>query len=209
MALKILENKEYYRKQTIFDDNSDNVSCHKNQSVSKDTPPLINTKRLSKNLTLWLGLSILSVVCTNTAHALPDAETCSIGIRENTGAAVISSPNGTEVALDRRLSGLGRNPIINMEAFCFTEARPDADDSQCEGPSPFDVPDQYYVNVNNGTVRCAYEINRNESSITAIQYFQANTAPVNVPIFTPLGIVATISGLLWFGRRKQQKMAKN
>ncbi len=209
MALKILEKKEYCGKQSIPDNNVGKISYQNNQSVTKDIPPLFDTMRLRKNLRRWLGLSILSVVCTNTAHALPDAETCSIGIRENTGAAVISSPNGSEVALDRRLIGLGRNPIINMEAFCFTEARPDADDSQCEGPSPFDVPDQYYVNVNNGTVRCAYEINRNESSITAIQYFQANTAPVNVPIFTPLGIVATISGLLWFGRRKQQKMAKN
>ncbi len=209
MALKILEKKEYCEKQSILDNNLGKISYRYNQSVTKDISPLFNTMRLRENLRRWLGLSILSVVCTNTAHALPDAETCSIGIRENTGAAVISSPNGSEVALDRRLIGLGRNPIINMEAFCFTEARPDADDSQCEGPSPFDVPDQYYVNVNNGTVRCAYEINRNESSITAIQYFQANTAPVNVPIFTPLGIVATISGLLWFGRRKQQKIAKN
>ena len=45
----------------------------------------------------------------------------------------------------------------------------------------------------------------NRTSFTVVTAL-ATTAPVSVPIFTPLGLIATVSGLLWFGRRRSIKL---
>ena len=96
-------------------------------------------------------------------------------------------------------------PIV----VCFTSTFPDSNDIACEGPSPaFTIPDAtpFYANLVNTVTntRCAYEITLDSVNATASAMIVAQ--PAAIPVFTPLGLVATIGGLLWFGRRRRIKL---
>ena len=64
--------------------------------------------------------------------------------------------------------------------------------------------------LNNNTCTYSYTLSSNASgelSRSDFAYYQllppAPSDPTAVPIFTPIGLIATISGLLWFGRRRK------
>ncbi len=66
------------------------------------------------------------------------------------------------------------------------------------------------ADLNNNTCTYSYTLSSNASgSLTRsnFAYYQllppAPSDPTAVPIFTPIGLIATISGLLWFGRRRK------
>ena len=54
-------------------------------------------------------------------------------------------------------------------------------------------------------MRCTYQlvIDPLDVADTGILYTSPATPPTAVPLFTPIGLVATIGGLLWFGRRRK------
>ena len=58
-------------------------------------------------------------------------------------------------------------------------------------------------------IYCAYEAVLTPTAVSAMAFVPPTipaTNPTSVPIFTPVGIIATISGLLWFGRRRTLKV---
>lgn len=169
-------------------------------------------KSIGQYLRRWLGWSSIGFLSMSSAFAYPVANTCAV-VSNNPSAIFVVLPDSA-LRLDFPYSNASSSFITSALVvpdirYCLTALIPDDDDTYCENlSSTFIIPDgaPFYVNLVNSltNTRCAYEITLDSSAMTATGMLLL--PPAAVPILTPLGLVATISGLLWFGRRRRIKL---
>ncbi len=181
-------------------------------------------KRIGQYPRRWLGwarLTGFTIALTSTfaVHAAPFAPTVDCaGSKGHDSSnysflADILTPGGEKL---NNIHGSKSPLTVNLDSsnmtgqICITPSLPDSDDTVCEN-QPFtptlDTP--FYITVT-GTAptTCVFEttiatVAGGSTIIVRNERFMAPTAPTAVPLFTPIGLIATIGGLLWFGRRRK------
>ncbi len=205
---------------TIINSISAKTSRRVSSKEQKIAPPLYeqgaSRKRIGQTLRRRLGCSIVVLALPISAAALPDGdgEVCTVSQLGGNSVSLATPISGQFTVLSTSSAGLNvMNPSVFAAGYaaCFTMSSPDSDDSTCEGPNPYMIPDtatSFYANYTAPGVpfRCVYEVTLDPGNGTAVAVHNLQLPPTAVPIFTPLGIIATISGLLWFGRRRLIKV---
>lgn len=166
-------------------------------------------KRIGQYLRRWLGWGIMGCVSFAPVYAATPAPAseCFTGPSAPLGVmiGVPSSPlNYFYIPFI-----LGRTAIVQTAppetlGQCETESPNDADLTVC-GP-PFTISTSpFYVQTFNTTsdTYCNYQITLTPTTASATYLPPQPQTTTSVPIFTPIGLIATISGLLWFGRRRK------
>ena len=161
-------------------------------------------KRTGQTLRRWLGWSILGSALSLSAMAATPAP----------AASCVSTvyPSG-DVELDffpvpnNIINTEWIGDFIDPEGLCVS-GTPFTDGSIMCTSDTLNIESNvtFYIRTSNTDtdLYCDYAVTLTPNSASAMFLPPAPApAPTSVPIFTPLGIVATISGLLWFGRRRK------
>ncbi|MFW5427535.1 MAG: hypothetical protein ACKE8R_09835 [Methylophagaceae bacterium] len=180
-----------------------------------------NKYKSGKTWLICFGLSIIgSLVFTTASFAASPALDC--GAVVSTDRVELEWPSSTSpgsalaaVSVGFSAVNPGTSSTLNNgpHQWCYTLTVPDANDAVCEGPDPFIIPDntQFYWHIVNTNVdtRCTYAVTLNSATTVhaASEVNLVRSSATAVPIFTPLGLIATLGGLLWFGRRRKAKVS--
>jgi len=106
----------------------------------------------------------------------------------------------------------GYSSGLNGRICYFATTPTTAPDTSCSvATSEVDGGTSYMALLNTtDETYCLYQYNVNTNA-SPVRFFSGvfslvppQTTPVNVPIFTPLGLLGLLSGLLWFGNRRKK-----
>ncbi|GAA0396615.1 hypothetical protein GCM10009133_02130 [Cocleimonas flava] len=184
------------------------VSC-RNKKVLWHYEKGANNKPSGQYLRQWLGWSLCGLISVcSTVYAAEPATDCESSVIDDVDL-ILRLPSGGGAVYGPYMLG---DTNFNIPQICESLTAPDLDDTTClEGTPPFimtsNIP--FYANLVSGDLRCTYQVTITDTATTAVDItatLRSIADPTAVPIFTPLGIVATISGLLWFGRRRSIKL---
>ena len=177
-------------------------------------------KRIGQTLRRWLGWSIVGTVLPLSAFAAPLSPLCNVSLSQLGILQEITDTVGQPGDVNATAST--PNPLDHtINTVCYSLTPPNVDlpaATACAGsPDPFTVPTNtpFYLHSTDpgNLLRCTYLITIDPTDMggDSISLFTPTTAtdvpnPTAVPIFTPIGLIATIGGLLWFGRRRAIKL---
>ncbi|MEB8433220.1 hypothetical protein OO007_13355 [Cocleimonas sp. KMM 6892] len=168
-------------------------------------------KRIGLHLRRWLGCVMVALVTMPSAHSalITDPAICfatATDIVEPTG---LPAPiNVNDDITDSGYSGV-IGTSFRIEIFdAFPPSTTIINDTSSLTPVTASQAFLKYSDFSTGDY-CLYSFITTPQTATGLRSnFVAVLAPPNataaaVPIFTPLGLIVTISGLLWFGRRRK------
>ena len=166
-----------------------------------------------------IGLVAITFSTATTLQAATLSPNCAINVTSATSLEVIGS-DGAAISISPAVIGVNATVGDSLSATvlqCISLSAPADATVPCalspngvilpgDGSpiylSRYDVPEDTY---------CSYEITLTPTAVSAIPFMNSALppAPMNptaVPIFTPIGLIAIVSGMLWFGRRRSLKI---
>ncbi len=160
-------------------------------------------KRIGQTLKRWLRWSIIGSAFSLSAMAATPAPA--------TNCVSSLSSSGLDLSLDgfpvpnSIINTLWVGDFINPEGMCVSGTPFTGGSVMCTGDTLFIQSNvTFYIRTSNTAtdLYCDYAVTLTPTAASAM-FLPAALTPTAVPIFTPIGIIATISGLLWFGRRRK------
>lgn len=184
----------------------------------------VHSNQIGKKLKKSLVYSAIGILLSTTTaiNAATLSSNCSVNVTSSTSLEVIGS-DGAAIPISPSTIGVNATtgdmlsptvlqcislvPPSDITVPCAISATsiPLPGDGTPIYLARYDVPENTY---------CAYEVSLTPTAVAAIA-FDPNMTPTNpinptaVPIFTPIGILATMVGLLWFGRRRAVELKNN
>ncbi len=214
-TMPLLSNKE---SPTTIQASAESVS-RRDSKVARLYEQGASKKRIGQYLRRWLGWSILSsimAICPSHAATNPFAPSCTFGASENVNiyAPFLQSAPPTSNILVTYTKGVTSPTVTPPGSVCLTPNLPDLDDDVCEAPGFTPTNNiAHYANWTSAAGQYVYEIvvsPQGSFGSSTIVRNERTVSPTAVPIFTPIGLLVTISGLLWFGRRRKSiKITQN
>lgn len=193
-----------------------------------------STKRIGQYLRRWLGWSLVACCGAMPAYSAPGDPygpdgscgtapgatdstffanaTITIFFNDDEETSISIQGNSDFVRMDGAYSFFTYSSIPPTTATLTPEIMGQVADEPASSASPQTVYVSLGAGLNNEVCTYQYTLQGVGAALTRTnpsvytRLAPAVSDPTAVPIFTPLGLIATISGLLWFGRRRSIKL---